>query len=294
MAWTLILPALVSITVGLAAASLHRRVRPSVAAGALTMLAGTAAVAVAGATVVLASLSVARVPWFADRFAWCRAITSPHDLPRAIAAAVLAGLVAMFLSGGITAWRHRSRRRSPARGELVVLPDDRPTAYAVPGRPGRVVVSRGMLRNLDPAERRVLLAHERAHLRYRHHRYLWVADMSAAVLPVLAPLRARVRFATERWADEAAAAEVGDRSVVARTICRAALLQHDAAAPQLAFASLGVPARVEALLDEPVERNRRASLAAAGAAGAVAIGVVASTWQMHHLVAFASHVCRLT
>lgn len=294
MAWTLLLPALVAVLVGLAAGRLQRRLRPSLATVAFTMLAGTAAVAVVGAIVVLASLTAARLPWVADRIEWCRAITSTHGLPGAGAVGVMLGLVAMFVSAGVTARRHRVRPRITTRSDLVVLATDEPMAYAVPGRPGRVVVSRGMLRNLDPQERRVLLAHERAHLRYRHHRYLWIADVSAAVLPVLAPLRNRVRFATERWADEAAAEEVGDRSVVARAICRAALLQHDGATPAMSLAGLGVADRVEALLASHGAQAGTASPSTAFAAAAMVVAVIASTWQLHHMLAFASHVCRIT
>lgn len=292
MAWTLLLPALVAVTVGLAAGRLQRQLRPALATVSFTMLAGTAAVAVVGAIVVLATLTIARFPLVADQVAWCRAITSAHGLPTAGALGVVAGTVAMFVSAATTARRHRRRPSITVNGELVVLPTDEPTAYALPGRPGQVVVSRGMLRHLDAQERRVLLAHERAHLRYRHHRYLWVADVSAAVLPILVPLRERVRFATERWADEAAATEVGDRAVVARTICRAALLQHDRTTPAMALAGLGVPDRVDALLKEQV--SRREPFPTAGAAGAMVIAVTASTWQLHHMLAFAAHVCRLS
>ena len=45
----------------------------------------------------------------------------------------------------------------------MVVPDGTADAYAVPGWPGRIVVTAGMLDALNPDERRVLLAHERAH-----------------------------------------------------------------------------------------------------------------------------------
>ena len=149
MAWTLLLPALVAIAVGLAAGHLQRRLRPSLATVAFTTLAGTAAVAAVGAVVVLASLTLARLPWVADQVEWCRAITSSHGLPAAAAVAVVAGLAAMFVSAAVTARRHRLPSHGSARSDLVVLATDEPVAYAVPGRRGRVVVSRGMLRSLD-------------------------------------------------------------------------------------------------------------------------------------------------
>ena len=100
--------------------------------------------------------------------------------------------------------------RSLGRGAdgLVVVADPAPDAYALPGLRGRVVVSTAMLRALSPAERRVLLAHEAAHLRHHHHLYVQVAELSAAANPLLRPLAGAVELGVERWADEAAAAEV--------------------------------------------------------------------------------------
>ena len=53
-------------------------------------------------------------------------------------------------------------------------------AFAVPGDPGCVVVSRGLLDRLEPRERKVVFAHERAHLRLGHHRYLHASEVAAA------------------------------------------------------------------------------------------------------------------
>jgi Zn-dependent protease with chaperone function len=65
-------------------------------------------------------------------------------------------------------------RRVPGdHGENLVLLDDvRPAAYCLPGhRRGRatIVISSGALQLLDDDQVRLLLAHERAHLRQRHH-----------------------------------------------------------------------------------------------------------------------------
>lgn len=290
-------PALFTIAVGLAASRLHRQLRPSLAAGAYAALAAVGAVGVASTIVLFASLVVARLPVLSDRLSWCTSLAGDHQLPFWVATAVVAGLVAMVLSTGRAA-RHivRTNRFAGPDEELVVLPSDEPTAYAVPGRPGRgghIVVSAGMLRCLDSDERRVLLAHERAHLARGHHRYVWVADLAAAAVPVLDPLRRRVRFAVERWADEDAARAVGDRDLVARAICRAALAQHDAAAvPALAMSGDAVGERVAAMLRPP--RTGRAPSAALGAVGlALALGVASSSLQLHHVAILAEHVCGL-
>lgn len=179
--------------------------------------------------------------------------------------------VALALAaGGALAWRlavlagavrrHWSQLRlaraaaGPVRGELAVLRDARPDAYALPGRPGRIVVTTGMLRALGPAEREALFSHERAHLRGRHHVFLAAAELAALCHPALRALREPLGYALERVADEAAAEAVGDRRLAARAIGRAALATREAAGvssrPGISPAAAAgpVPRRVAALL----------------------------------------------
>ncbi|MHA6758059.1 M56 family metallopeptidase [Streptacidiphilus sp. PAMC 29251] len=159
-----------------------------------------------------------------------------------------------------------------AGGDLVVLPDSRPDAYALPGSlrrgsPGRIVVTAGMLRALAEDERGVLLAHERAHLSGHHHRFVLLADLAVALHPLLRPLRDGVAYSVERWADEAAAARLGDRRLVARAVGRAALagLAHQRGATGRAGVALGmaagpVPRRVAALLGQDPATAARSDL----------------------------------
>ncbi|MFF9690708.1 M56 family metallopeptidase [Streptomyces sp. NPDC014623] len=183
-----------------------------------------------------------------------------------------AGLVAIGALGavvvacGSTLLRHARTRVRATRalssytghglpGDLVVLPSPDPYAYALPGRrgrDGRIVVSTAMMECLDARERRALVAHERAHLAGRHHRYLLVTQLAARANPFLLPLRTAVAYSTERWADEEAACAVGSRRVVATAVGRAALVPHRPPGPAAlpAFAAAGpVPRRVAALLD---------------------------------------------
>ncbi|MGW7492556.1 M56 family metallopeptidase [Streptomyces sp. NPDC054786] len=179
------------------------------------------------------------------------------------AAAAAAGL----LTAGALAVVHRARRHHteirtarltsdahPTSGDLCVLPDSAPDAYALPGRPGRVVVTAGMLRALPPDEREALFAHERAHLAGRHHLFLLTVALAAVCHPLLRSLRAPLAYALERWADESAASRVGDRRVTARAIGRAALAARPAAPAShrpgtvLAATTGPVPRRVAALL----------------------------------------------
>ena len=152
----------------------------------------------------------------------------------------------------------------PAHGGLVVLPQSSVDAYAVPGRPGRVVVTRGMLRLLDADERRALLEHERSHLRNGHHWHVAAAAVAAALNPLLARLPPAIAYATERWADEDAA-RLATRPTAARALAHAAA----ACAPMsrrpttsLAATAVAVAARVSALEANPL-RSRPLLLASA-------------------------------
>ncbi|MFD4500623.1 M48 family metalloprotease, partial [Streptomyces sp. NPDC058486] len=124
--------------------------------------------------------------------------------------AAIPALLALVAVCGRVLLRHRRVRRRAARAlaglpdtPVAVLPDPAPYAYALPaaarGSRGRVVVSRGMLARLGPAERRALFAHERAHLTGRHDRLLLVARLAAAANPFLRPLRTAVVYSAERW-----------------------------------------------------------------------------------------------
>ncbi|WP_046730330.1 M56 family metallopeptidase [Streptomyces humi] len=175
--------------------------------------------------------------------------------------AAIPALLAVVAGCAGTLFRHRRVRRRAHRAlrglphtEVAVLPDSRAYAYALPGGPyGRVVVSTAMLACLASRERRALFAHERAHLRARHHRYLLLARLAAHANPFLLPLRTAVACTVERWADEEAARTVGDRRAVARAIGTAALVSRGTPAPTLAgLAAPGpLPRRVAALLGPP-------------------------------------------
>ncbi|WP_405828719.1 M56 family metallopeptidase [Streptomyces sp. NBC_01176] len=212
--------------------------------------------------------------------------------------AAIPALVVVLAVCARTLWRHhriaRRARRALAglpASTVVVLPEEKPYAYALPGRPrGRVVVTTALLRGLIPPERRALFAHERAHLTARHHRYLLAVRLAARANPFLRPLRTAVAYTTERWADEDAARSVGSRRVVARAIGKAALLSG--AAPAFAgisgssafsgfsgFASAGpVPRRVAALLGPaPVARSWPSVFTSVGlAAWGAAVGTLVS------------------
>lgn len=107
-------------------------------------------------------------------------------------------------------------RRERRRG-LRVLDGDVPIAYCLPGRHrGRVVVSAAVLEKLDPAEVEAVLAHEWAHLRFRHDLVVEFFDVLHRAFPhwvSSARALAEVRLLVEMCADRAAARAAGRRPV---------------------------------------------------------------------------------
>lgn len=200
----------------------------------------------------------------------------PHDA-FAGKASILA-LVVVTAACGFTVHRHYRFRARAHRalaglpgGDVAVLPDEVPYAYALPGSPGRVMVSTALLACLEPAEHRALFAHERAHLAGRHHRLLLATRLAGCVNPLLWPLLGALVYSTERWADEEAARVTGDRRLTARAVGKAALVSRPVPGGA-AFAAAGpVPRRVAALLGPvPPDRGWPPALTPAGVAALVA------------------------
>jgi hypothetical protein len=164
----------------------------------------------------------------------------------ALVAAALLGL-ALTASLRFTVRRCRAigqsfalARRLPGRGQVVVVDAAVAEAYAVPGKPGRIVVSSAMLNAVGFEGRAVVLAHERAHLRGHHWVFIAATSLAAVANPLLRPFVPGVEYSVERWADESAVAEVGDRALVARTVARAALAAKATGASARMPAVLGI------------------------------------------------------
>lgn len=111
----------------------------------------------------------------------------------------------------------------PGEDLVVVVPGAQPDAFTLPGSRGRIIVTEALRDALSADELSVVLAHERAHLACHHHRYVDAARLAAAGQPLLRPVARLVEYGVERWADERAALEIGDRALVARTIGAVAL-----------------------------------------------------------------------
>lgn len=139
---------------------------------------------------------------------------------------------------------------------LVIIDDPAPQAFAVSGASPRVIVTSGMLQALKPLEQRALLAHERAHLAHHHHRYQTLTRVASIVNPAVTVVTRRATYALERWADEDAAAVIGDRPAVATSLARVALLTNEVpGSVSLAYANLGVVDRVSAMRAEKPPRR---------------------------------------
>jgi Zn-dependent protease with chaperone function len=274
------LPLAITVIAALAARPLADRLPPRTAtwllAGSAVILAGASC----GVLGVLALAAAVRIP-VVDAAAGMSlpAVLSrdPASLPLGIlagallAAAAIAAVRAAWLRTAALVAAHRHTRRLPRAGQLsgaaeaVVVQDDGVDAYTVPGWPSRIVVTSGMLAALTPAERDVLLAHERSHAGSCHYLFIAAGRLAAAANPLLSPVAAAIGYCVERWADEHAAAAAGSRPLAARAIAKAALAAT--AAPPLhapTAALLGalprpgpargpgvVPRRVAALLGPP-------------------------------------------
>jgi len=240
--------------------------------------------------VILAAVS--EVHAVSDAVGWCRALY-PGEHGAGPWAGLLAGIAAAIAVVRAVRYRHRIRAEHAPFADvdgIEIIPSAEPIAFAVPGRPGGIVVGSNLLFHLEPEERSAMLAHENAHLAHHHHRYVHTAELCAAAFPFLVPLARQVRFATERWADEAAAATVGSRHTVARAIARVALMpQTSPLSPALAFSGRGTSARVDALLHPPEPGGLRLTAAASGAT--VLTALAGSSAQVHHLARFIAHAC---
>ncbi|MFB7110837.1 M56 family metallopeptidase [Streptomyces sp. NPDC056291] len=304
------LPLLLCLLAPLGARPLSERCEPRLATWLLTassLLLGTATTISLG---LLAITGLLRIPQLAALGHWS-AHTAQHDDPAQLSIALLAGTLlggAVLMAARMLWRRARSLAAAvldaacmPAHDGLVVVDDEVPDAFALPGLPGRVVVSTGMLHTLDETEHNILLAHERAHLTAHHYVFVALAQLGAAANPLLRPLATAVTYTIERWADENAATATGDRARVARTVGKAALAaRRTPALARAAGAALGilgrrarrnplasagpVPRRVAALLAPPLPRHPVLTVITAAVLAAATLATAEATHDLHLLL----------
>ena len=288
VAW---LAPIAAVMLGLVGPRFGRRLRPSTSVPLLTIAAVVTSIATGMVLGMVAFLTVARIPTVARMGGWSShslGASQPADAVLGVIAGVaVVALLSMSVTHAAVVGRDLLRsarlcRRVSAAEDLVVLDSPLADAFAMPGLPGRVVVSTAMLRALPPNERAVLLAHESAHLRFGHHAYVALADLAAAANPFLRPVARLVREGVERWADEVAATELGDRRLAAKALARAGLARSRTADGRSVIVRSALPgadgavsARVSSLLAEPAPPRRTAG------AALVIIAIVAMTAVVH-------------
>ncbi len=282
-----------------------RQLSPASAAVTLVVAAVLSAAAWGWNLTLLAGTLVGRLGYVAELGHWSGPALAVHD-PVPVASAAVAGLLAAAAAAGL-AWccqrvvaelwqiwlAARTCPVTTADG-VVVVEDAALRAVAVPGLRGRVVLTTGMVKALDARERRVLLAHERAHLRYRHGELRLLVRLAAGVLPILRPLVRDCDYQLERWADETAARAVGDRGLAAQALARAALAgrsrRRSAAPPALGFLEHSVTSRVASLLADPPPRRWQRLSGPLAVLAATAVFSVEASRDLEALFELAKHV----
>jgi Zn-dependent protease with chaperone function len=311
------LPLLVPVLAAAAARPLAGRLEPRLATWLLTATTVALAAFSTAALALLAASALARVPALAELGGYSQPVLRRGDPVPVLAgaaaallltaAAVAVAVVIRARARGLAESYRRAARMTPnvPEGPVVIVPGQAIEAYALPGAPGRIVVSGRLLAALDDRGQAALLAHEQAHLAGRHHLFTTVAHLAAAANPLLLPVARAVDYTVERWADERAATVTGDRRLVAATIGRVALLaparprrtraaalaitgHHGRTGQRISLAWAGpVPRRVAALLAPPP--GRQLTLLAVAALLVLVAGVSAAeaARDLHELVEFA-------
>jgi beta-lactamase regulating signal transducer with metallopeptidase domain len=281
------MPALLAAAVGVFAKPCARAMQPRTATWAVTFFAVVASLCSTYALATMAAMAVGRLDDVADVGGWAPdALTGPSAAPIAVAAptavalAVAVSWAVATLSTAVRAVVRVERlSRRPHSQRVAVIPSQRVDAYAVGGiTAGQIVVTTAMLAELSEAEFGILLEHENAHLRLRHHLFKTTVRLAVCLNPLLRPAAAAVEESAERWADECAAREVGDRRLVAQAVARAALAaqRRTRGVPAVSpFGTSAVMMRVDSLLNPPSTRRGSAVVSAAALVVAASLGSTA-------------------
>jgi Zn-dependent protease with chaperone function len=214
------------------------------------------------------------------------ALREQYAAPGGAAAAASGTMLALAVTGRIgwclagALWRARRARgehaavlamAGRARPDLgvTVLDDDRPAAYCLPGFGHRIVLTTAALAALEQRELEAVIAHERAHIRQRHHLILAYAQALERAFPRLPLFRAaadQTRRLVELAADDAASSRTNPL-----TLAGALVELAGAGAPTASLAASGgqVAGRVHRLLGP--HRPLRRAVAWTGALAAAAL-----------------------
>ena len=230
MSFDVYLPFIASVIFGTLGGHVARRLRPARATWLLTCGAVVTSACTTCSLLLLAWALLARLSVVASVGDWSTAVFRQHNpVNIGVSVAAVAVLVVVCTRTCRAMSRHIRelalsyrvcRCLPPSVGELVVVDDPEFHARAVPGRPGRIVVSKAAVTSLPAAERAAVLAHERSHLVHRHHLHRLAVALAAAANPALRALPRAMSLNVERWADEDAARLCAPEAV-ASALCRA-------------------------------------------------------------------------
>ncbi|HWH30872.1 MAG TPA: M56 family metallopeptidase [Mycobacteriales bacterium] len=269
----MIASSLLALAAALVVAGAHlRRVRLFDAAPRLGVFAwqalsltALASVALAGLTLVVPASSMGgdlASMLRACVFTLQAAYAAPTELPGVTAGVALASTTTVWPAGWVL-WHlflaRRERRaaldsltlvsRDDVELGVTVVDTDVAAAYCLPGRHGRIILTSAAVSGLDREELAAVIAHERAHLRERHHVPVAVAKGLARafpMMPLFAAAATEIGRLVEMRADDAAARDTDQISVAAALVALAGMRAPRAA---LAAAHTAGAIRVRRLLE---------------------------------------------
>ncbi|CAM3372223.1 M56 family metallopeptidase [Kibdelosporangium persicum] len=272
-------------------ADLHRRDPRMLIVAWLMSMAGVAFAAVAGVVLLLIP-NHGNVGYFVAALHHCWDAVR-HGSPPSVEA--LGGVVgsavvaAMAVRLTVIAVRGARKRASRRREHLSVLrlagrkdngspstlwlAHDEPLAFSMIGRPGVIVATEGLRRHLSAESVAAVLAHERAHLRGRHHLLVATTDALRTALPFVPLFRqapAAMRELAELAADVAAVRVHGAAAVhAALTTC----VSGQAPGVALAMARDAIELRLARLRSAPPAASDLRRAMSCGLAGIAAAAV---------------------
>jgi beta-lactamase regulating signal transducer with metallopeptidase domain len=180
-------------------------------------------------------------------------VRGDHWVAQTLAAVLALELLGVLVLSGVRTARTRRRHRallelvvrpgaSSSDTEILLLDHPAPVAFCIPGVRPLLVLSSGMVKELDEAQVDAVIAHERAHLAEHHHLLLLPFVAWRAALPVL-PAAGRahdaVRDLVEMRADDVALTSL-DGPGPRRTLAAAIVAVAGGAGGQLPDGALAV------------------------------------------------------
>jgi Zn-dependent protease with chaperone function len=229
---------------------------------------------------ILAAASPSPLAWPGPRTGESRGLLAGPPVPGGPAIAVAGLLLAaavVLRTAGCLAWElYRGRRDRREHAALVaaagrprpelgvaIVDHDAPAVYCLPGGRDQIVVSAGALATLTPGQIGAVLAHERAHLRCRHHLLLALAAGLARAfpyVPLLAQAQPHLGVLAEMAADDDAIRHHSRDDLAAALVVLASTSARPAA---LTAGGPAAVARLHRMLDPPAHpRTGPARLAA--------------------------------